>query len=433
MNQRIYSIFCSGRVVHVVNKQGQSGRACVGLAVERKTCPLLALLSAKADGSTTALFSEKTPLPHGPPAPTASSPPRTRTTGPSLPRLVTLSQSTPFSASTIESRSPPRRRPSPPSHTNQVDNEDSDTSALAKFARIKQREALTSRPGGPKIVSSHLRPDNWAVNNTSVILASALHIAAEGDMIPAPNPNTAWASGVTRPNPAIPRSTSVEYEKETQTTTSRRLAPPPHRLSRPPVSRKPVSKNASVRLVSDSEGEEETPANGRGKSPFEHVIDVAKKALGPATYYVRQLSHEPEDRSLSTNGNNSRNRDTSYDYAAEEQEFQDAQQAKLAPHKRGRISMDYRAYKPTTSDVESDDDGYSDDDKHKKRRRKKKNEPVGGPLTTLPVLSADKKKKRKSKGTKNGINDQDKEDSESDEPSVEIVCLFYCSVKSQSD
>lgn len=174
----------------------------------------------------------------------------------------------------------------------------------------------------------------------------------------------------------------------------------------------------------DSEGEEDSPANGRGKSPFEHVIDVAKKALAPATYYVRQLSHEPEDRSLSTNGNNTHNRDTSYDYAAEEQEFQEAQQAKLASHKRGRISMDYRAYKPTASDVESDDDDYSDDDKRRRRRRKKRNEPVGGPLTTLPVLSADRKKKRKSKGVKNGLDDQDQEDSESDEPSIEIVRFF---------
>lgn len=251
-------------------------------------------------------------------------------------------------------------------------------------------------------------------------------------MLPATNPNNAWTSGVARPNPVVPRSTSVEYEKETQTTTSRRLAPPPNRLSRPPPSRKPLSKNASARIVPDSEGEEDTSAtataNGRGKSPFEHVLDVAKKALGPATYYVRQLSHEPEDRSLSTNGNTSHNRDTSYDYAAEEQEFQAAQQAQrasLPSHKRGRMSMDNRAYKPPASDIESDDDDYSDDDKRKKRRKKKKNEPVGGPLTTLPVLSADKKKKRKSKGTKSGAGGQDDEESESDELSVELVRFIF--------
>lgn len=139
---------------------------------------------------------------------------------------------------------------------------------------------------------------------------------------------------------------------------------------------------------------------------------------------MRQLSHEPEDRSLSTNGNNSHNRDNSYDYAAEEQEFQAAQQAKRASlpmHKRGRMSMDNRAYKPTASDIESDDEDYSDDDKRKRRRKKKKNEPVGGPLTTLPVLSADRKKKRKSRGTKSGAADQDDEDSESDELSIEVV------------
>jgi SUN domain-containing protein 1/2 len=167
------------------------------------------------------------------------------------------------------------------------------------------------------------------------------------------------------------------------------------------------------------------PANGRGKSPFEHVVDAAKKILKPATYYVRQLSLEPEDRSYSTNGNITHNREISYDYATEEQEFQAAQQAKrasLSAHKRGRMSMDNRAYKPSVSDVESDDDDYSDEDKHKRRRKKKRNEPVGGPLTTLPVLSADRKKRRKSRGNRPGATGQDEEESESDdEPSVELV------------
>ncbi|KAF9449514.1 hypothetical protein P691DRAFT_667324 [Macrolepiota fuliginosa MF-IS2] len=329
-----------------------------------------------------------------------------------------------YGAPTTESRSPPR----PARSTEPDDNEDENASALAKFAKIKQREALASRPGGPKIITSPPKPDKWAVKDTSVLLASALHIAAKNDMLPATNPNSAWTSGLTRPNPVVPRSTSVEYEKDTQTTTSRRLAAPPNRLSRPPPSRKPLSKNASVRLVPDSEGEEDASAtaaaNGRGKSPFEHVVDVAKKVLGPATYYVRQLSHEPEDRSLPMNGNTNHNRDTSYDYAAEEQEFRAAQQAKRASlpvHKRGRMSMDNRAYKPSASDVESDEDSSDNDDKRKKRRKKKKNEPVGGPLTTLPVLSADKKKRRKSRGTKSGVNGQDDEESESDdEPSVEL-------------
>jgi SUN domain-containing protein 1/2 len=184
-------------------------------------------------------------------------------------------------------------------------------------------------------------------------------------------------------------------------------------------------------LVPDSEGEEDSsanpPTNGRGKSPFDHVVDVAKKLVKPAAYYMRQLSNEPEDRSHSINGNTNQNRDTSYDYAAEEQEFQAAQQAKrasLSTHKRGRMSMDNRAYKPTASDIETDDD-YSNDDKRKRRRKKKKNEPVGGPLTTLPVLSADRKKKRKSRGNKSGAFEQDDDESESDdEPSVELVCLI---------
>ncbi|KXN84739.1 Spindle pole body-associated protein sad1 [Leucoagaricus sp. SymC.cos] len=288
-------------------------------------------------------------------------------------------------------------------------------------------ELFRRRRKGGALGTSPPKPDRWGVKDTSVIIASALHIAAQNEMLPAINPNNTWTSGVTRPNPAVPRSTSVEYEKETQTTTTRRLAPPPNRFTRPPSSRKPISKNASVRLVPDSEGEEDSsapsPAKGRGKSPFEHVVDAAKKVLKPATYYVRQLSLEPEDRSHSTNGNTTHNRDTSYDYAAEEQEFQEAQQAKrtsLSAHKRGRMPMDNRAYKPSASDIEGDDDEYSDEDKRKRRKKKKKNEPVGGPLTTLPVLSADRKKKRKSRGTKSGVPGQDDEESESDEePSVE--------------
>ncbi|KAF5359870.1 hypothetical protein D9756_003457 [Leucocoprinus leucothites] len=340
-------------------------------------------------------------------------------------RLPSLPTSYSYGAPTAESRSPPRHRQAPDTSADTPDDEHA--SALAKFAKIKQREAAANRPGGPKIITEPPRPDNWSVKDTSVNLASALHIAAKNNMLPTTNPNNAWASGVTRPNPTVPRSTSVEYEKETQTTTTRRLAPPPHRLARPPPSRKPISKNASVTMVPDSEGENDTSApaaNGRGKSPFEHVVDAAKMMLKPATYYVRQLSREPEDHSTSTNGNTSHNRDASYDYAAEEQEFQAAQQAKRASlpiHKRGRMPMDNRAYKPSVSDIESDDDDFSDEDKRKRRKKKRKNEPVGGPLTTLPVLSADRKRKQKSRGNRSGAAEQDDEESESDEEfSVEL-------------
>ena len=264
------------------------------------------------------------------------------------------------------------------------------------------------------------------MKGTSVNLANVLHIAATNNMFPSSNPNNAWASGAARPNPSIPRSTSVEYEKETQTTL-RRLAPPPSR-SRPPLSRRPTSKNLSV---PDSGGENDANTSAsvnRGKSPFEHVVDAAKNMLKPATYYVRQLSLDPEDPSNSANGNTVHNKDISYDYSAEEQEFQAFQQTKRGPlpiQKRGRMPMDNRAYKPSVSDIESNDDDYSDEDKRRKRRKKKKNDLVGGPLATLPVLSADRKKKRKSRENKSGADDE--EESESDnETSVELVRFVYC-------
>lgn len=244
-------------------------------------------------------------------------------------------------------------------------------------------------------------------------------------MIPASNPNNAWASGTTRRN--LPRSTSVEYEKETQTTYLRRFAHP-RPSSRPPLSRRPTSKNLSA---PDSEGENaantSASATRRGKSPFEHVVDAAKNILEPATYYVRQLSLELEDRSNSSNGNTVNN--ISYDYSTEEREFEDSQQPRgpVPIQRRGRIPLDNRAYEPPVSEIESADEDYSDDDKRRKRRKKKKNDLVGGPLTTLPVLSTDKKKKRKNRGTMSNVTGQDDEESESaEESSIELVRFMYC-------
>lgn len=259
------------------------------------------------------------------------------------------------------------------------------------------------------------------MHGTSVNLANVLHLAATSNMIPASNPNNAWASGTTRRN--LPRSTSVEYEKETQTTYLRRLAPsrPP---SRPPLSRRPTSKNLSV---PESEGENAANSSAstirRGKSPFEQVVDAAKNILEPATYYVRQLSLELEDRANSSNGNTVNN--ISYDYSTEEREFEDSHQPQrvLAPiQKRGRMPLDNRAYEPPVSDIESADDDYPDEDKRRKRRKKKKNDLVGGPYTTLPVLPTDRKKKRKNRGNMSDVTGQDDEKSESDdETSVELV------------
>jgi SUN domain-containing protein 1/2 len=64
------------------------------------------------------------------------------------------------------------------------------------------------------------------------------------------------------------------------------------------------------------------------------------------------------------------------------------------------MSTDNKAYKPSTSDVESDDEDFIDDDGKKKRRKKKKKEPTGGPLTSLPVAGYDKRRRKAKKASK---------------------------------
>ena len=296
---------------------------------------------------------------------------------------------------------------------------DPDEPALARFARLKQREqSSNTRPNGTGVFTSPPKPEKWSVKDTSVNIATAFHQAASTAYEMQPNnPNNSWASGRTTSN--VPRSTSVEYEKEAAIRRNATLS-----LPKTTTRRKPLSKNLSVRHVPDSEGEEDTqPVNGREKSPFEQVVDLTKRALAPATFYL--LQREPE--APKTNGNES-----SYDYAAEEAEYQ-ASQNQQPPsrrvnltHKRNRMSTDNKAYRPSASDLEDDDEDFDDDGK-KGRRRKKKKGPVGGPLTTLPVTNYDKKKKKKSRGSKGNTAEMDEDDeSESEDNSGEQVsgCLI---------
>ncbi|KAJ6576573.1 hypothetical protein DFH09DRAFT_363685 [Mycena vulgaris] len=294
-----------------------------------------------------------------------------------------------YGAPALGSRSPPK----PPR------SDDQNEPALARFAKLKRQNSD----------SQSLDPEKWSVKDTSVNIAAAFHQAAT-DM----NPNNSWASGSTRTAAAVPRSTSVEYESQSQSTSTRRLAAPPSRLqARPTTSSraKPLSKNHSIRHVPDSEGEEE-PApeqNGRGKSPFDQVIGAAKRAIinapAAATYYVRQRSREP-DEPVAVNG--------SYDYSAEERDIQNQSKRGAANHKRNRMSTDNKAYKPSTSDLDNSDEDFTDDDGKQKRRKKKKRESVGGPLTTLPVAGYDKRKKKTKKGSKGNAGEvEDGSDSDS--------------------
>ncbi|KAJ7475921.1 UNC-like C-terminal-domain-containing protein [Mycena latifolia] len=272
-----------------------------------------------------------------------------------------------YGAPALGSRSPPK----PPR------SDDQNEPALARFAKLKRQNSD----------SQSLDPEKWSVKDTSTC-----------------KPNNSWASGSTRTAAAVPRSTSVEYESQSQSTSARRLAAPPSRLQSRPTSSsraKPLSKNHSIQHVPDSEGEEEpAPAqNGRGKSPFDQVIGAAKRAIinpasAAATYYTSPVA---------VNG--------SYEYSAEERDVQSKRAS--ATHKRNRMSTDNKAYKPSTSDLDNSDEDFTDDDGKQKRRKKKKRESVGGPLTTLPVAGYDKRKKKAKKGSKGNAGEVE-EGSDSD-------------------
>jgi SUN domain-containing protein 1/2 len=174
--------------------------------------------------------------------------------------------------------------------------------------------------------------------------------------------------------------------------------------------------------VPDSEGEDD-PApeqNGRGKSPFDQVIGAAKRAIinapAAATYYVRQRSREPDEPVAVNN---------SYDYSAEERDIQSQAKRAAANHKRNRMSTDNKAYKPSTSDVESDDEDFIDDDGKKKRRKKKKKEPTGGPLTSLPVAGYDKRRKKAKKASKGNAGEVEEGGSDSDSHGTDKVSSTF--------
>jgi SUN domain-containing protein 1/2 len=242
------------------------------------------------------------------------------------------------------------------------------------------------------------------------------------------NPNDSWASST---RTIVPRSTSVEYEKETQSTSTRRLNPPPRKG--PPTSRSAttaakLSKQQSVRYVPDSEGEDAREASQgrqeRAKTPLESVVDLAKRTA----FYLRQRSTEPELGPSETSQNGHHNNE-SYDYEAEERDFQSAatkgrKANNAALSKRGRISIDNKAYRPSQSDLEDSDDDVPDDGK---RRRRKSKKGMIGPLTTLPVVGQEKRRRRR-RGTKadggEEEGDEQEQDSGSDSRVSPQVCQF---------
>lgn len=345
--------------------------------------------------------------------------PSARTANPPTSPQRSTTTSYAYGAPTAGSKSPAK----PTSSTSTADVADDET-ALVRYARLKRERSLQqSKPP--------LNPETWNVKDTSVNIASAFYQAASTshEMHPS-NPNNAWASG-SQTNLNVPRSTSVDYEKETHSTSSRRLAPPPNRLSQRNT-RKPLSKQDSTMThVSDSEAEDnqesqEHDRSARGKSPFDQVVDISKRALTSATsFYMRPRSTEPADMSAANTTTNGR--DSSYDYASEELEYQEMMRQKEAAavqqdqsasrkagpmHKRNRMSMDNKAYRPSQSDIEGESDDLSDDGR-KRRRKIKKKDLGGGPLTTLPVAGYDKRRKKKRGSKTNAVEGEEEDDSSS--------------------
>ena len=328
-----------------------------------------------------------------------------------------------------------------------ADDSQNDDAALAR-AKQREQQATTIPTTNLANVRSRLRttaaaadnpdPTNWPLKGTSVQAANAIHQAAM-----ALNPNDSWASSS---RTVVPRSTSVEYEKETQSTSTRRLKPPPSRNApapptAPPPSRsaglattKLLAKQASLKFVPDSEGEDAGAGEAsrgrqeRAKTPLESVLDLAKRTA----FYLRQRSTEPEvgQQPSEQSQNGYQRNDESYDYAAEDREYREQSEAAAAAtaaakgrkannaaaaHKRnaGRISVDNRAYRPTQSDLEqSDEDDVSDDGKRRRRKGKKN---MIGPLTTLPVVGQERKRRRRKSTKADGGDQEGEEDGEGEE------------------
>jgi SUN domain-containing protein 1/2 len=242
------------------------------------------------------------------------------------------------------------------------------------------------------------------------------------------NPNNAWASASTSQR-QLPRGTSQEYEAQAQVAAHRRLgAKPPSRNSTAPSGlaasgprRHVVHRHDSSHLsVPDSEPEREeaTSRNTRGKSPFAgamNAVNSVAQGLGQAAtevaFILRARSKEPEGP------------EESYNYSREEREVQaqastsgstTARKNVTAANRKNRMSSDNMAYKPSNSDLDISDEDDSDGE-GKKRRRKKKRGEVGGPLNSLPVLSADKRRKKRRGKKADGDDDEASEDDSREE------------------
>lgn len=308
---------------------------------------------------------------------------------------------------------------------------DEDELLNSRYNFLKQRnEALANRPGaslGPGVITTPPQPSAATLKDTSVNIASAFQQAAVETY--AMNATSSKSNGQ-RTN--VPRSTSVEYEEQSRSTSHRRLAVPPNRAGGRSGGSKPPSKVGSTARGSDAENEV-IGANGRAKSPFDVLSDYARKAITPATeIFMKQRTPEPDPDEINIPSRQATDTTlvsqnaVSYDYADEEAAYQSLEKkTNSAAHKRNRMSTDNKAYRPTASDLEASSEEDDDDDERKGRRRKSKKKDVGGSLPNFPVVQYDKKKRRKARGDK-GNGSVEEERSVSDEH-VEQVSIKYIS------
>ncbi|KAJ8468876.1 hypothetical protein ONZ45_g17083 [Pleurotus djamor] len=259
----------------------------------------------------------------------------------------------------------------------------------------------------PKIITSPPRsPEKFKDTTVNVATAFTQAVLQSESM----NPNDSWASGASASYRNIPRSTSVEYEKETQNTGSRRLAPPPRRTFGPQRTTKPLSKSGSVNsnVAPDSEQDDdqtrlENRSYQRGKSP---LVEAVNGLYNKSVSFVMRARGTDAETTTNLNG---QPENTSYSYEQEEAQYEASQPTtstatrKPLAHRRKTMSVDNKAYKPSQSDLEQSDSDYDGDDGRRRRRKSKKGGPNGGPLTSLPVAQYDKKKRRRSKGGKGDV------------------------------
>lgn len=349
------------------------------------------------------------------------------------------SQRAPTSANTGTHPASPRLRRNT-SGSQEASNKDEtaedESEELSQYAQLKQRNALlANRPGsslGPGVITTPPQPTGTNLKDTSVNIASAFYQAVSTHT----TMSSTWTANSRQ---HVPRSTSVEYEAEARNSSHRRLAVPPNRAGgKVAYGVKPLSRTGSIREVDENERSADS-SRGRAKSPFDTLTDLTKKAIAPATtFLMRQRSVEPDPRPAARQATDAtlvtQDNGESYDYAEEEAEFQTAQKPPSkrtsisAINKRGRISEDNMAYRPSMSDFEETSEEDDDDGKKRSRKKKSKKKEFGGPLNTLPTTTYDKRKKRKGRSGKGGDQGDDGEGSDgqySDHVGFRYFCLSH--------